>query len=125
VNLSEIDYLAWQIQDYFSEATATEAREYAQLLLTSPNCRVAQAMVRRNLYFNWRTVHHGSIRKDLFCDSNHVINSNYCDVYATKEAKQKQYASLLLTSATKVVVYNGLTPIDEWLLSLRSSNEGN
>jgi hypothetical protein len=113
-----VAHLAWQIRDYFPEAPANEANEYAQALLVSPHCQIAKALVRRNFYFNWRLAHRRSLRKDLFCDSNHILNSTYCDVYATKEAGQTEYAGLLLTSATKIAVYDCQMRIDEWLLAL-------
>lgn len=115
---SAIGYLSWQIRDYFPEAPLNQAREYAQALQMSPASRVAKGIIRRNLYYNWRCAHRESVPNDLFDDSNHVLNSNYCDIYATMEQKQMQYAKLLLTIATRATVYDGRTPIDEWLLAL-------
>jgi hypothetical protein len=114
-----VDYLAWQIKHYFDDQPFDEILEYAQRLQFSSANRVSMGLAARNFYFNWRYVHHHSIRKDLFADSNHIINANYCDVYATKEAKQGTYASLLLTSATRICIYDpAQMPLDRWLLSL-------
>jgi hypothetical protein len=113
-----INYLAWQIKQYFEERPFGEVYEYACALQSSPVNRVSMGLITRNFYFNWRTAHRSSIPKDLFPDSNHIINANYCDIYATKEGGQAEYAALLLTSATSVCVYNTQKPIDEWLLSL-------
>jgi hypothetical protein len=113
-----IGYLAWQIQDYFSEALPNEAWEYAQALLASPDSRIAKGLVRRNLYYNWRCAHRESIPADLFDDSNHILNSSYCAIYATGEKKQLEYASLLLTPATEVAVYHGQVGIGGWLEAL-------
>jgi len=113
---SAVEYLTWQIHDYFPERSRDEASEYAHALLRSTHTRVARALTKRNSYFNWRCAHRGSIPADLFADTTHVINASYCDVYATKESGQKEYAELLLTTATKVAIYDGTTPIDRWLL---------
>jgi hypothetical protein len=113
-----IKYLAWQIRDYFPEAPVDEAEEYAQPLLASRVGRVAKALVRRNLYLNWRCANRRSVPKDLFCDSNHILNSSYCDVYATKDQEQIKYAGLFLPLATKIAVYARPMPIDEWFESL-------
>jgi hypothetical protein len=115
---SAISYLAGQIRDYFPEAPATHAAEYAQALLRSSVCRVAKGLARRNFYYNWRCANRESVPGDLYDDSNHILNSNYCHIYATGEQKQMEYAELLLTPSTKVAVYNGQIPIDEWLLAL-------
>lgn len=44
----------------------------------------------------------------------HVLNATYCDVYATKDKKQLEYAGLLLTANTKVELYDGGL-VSEWL----------
>ncbi len=115
---SATDYLTGQIHSYFPEHPGEEALEYARALQTATANRVSKAMIRRNIYFNWRCAHRGSIPKDLFPDSSHVINANYCNVYATKESGQAEYASLLLTPSTRVHIYDSQKPINEWLLSL-------
>jgi hypothetical protein len=114
-----VNYLAWQIKHYFDDKPFEDIYEYAQLLQRSTANRVAMGLTARNFYFNWRYVHHDSIKKDLFFDSQHIVNANYCDVYATKEPKQARYAHLLLTPATRVCVYDPTQmPINQWLLSL-------
>lgn len=114
-----VNYLAWQMKHYFDDEPFEDIHQYAQLLQYSTANRVAMGLTARNFYFNWRYVHNASIKKDLFADSNHIVNANYCDVYATRERKQERYASLLLTPATRVRVYDPVQmPIDEWLLSL-------
>jgi hypothetical protein len=47
-----------------------------------------------------------------------VLNAAYCDVYATKEPGQQNYAELLLTSRTKVAIYKGQSSLDRWLADL-------
>jgi hypothetical protein len=45
----------------------------------------------------------------------HVLNATYCDVYATKESGQREYAGLLLTPRTRVAIYDGRDSLDTWL----------
>jgi hypothetical protein len=111
------EHLAGQIDEYFPEATAEEASEWAEALLRSPVGRVGKAIVRRTLYYNWRCAHRESVSKDVYFDTNHVLNANYADVYATKESKQMEYAGLLLTSSTRIAVYDGADGIEQWLIT--------
>jgi hypothetical protein len=112
-------HLAEQIEEYFpEEATVPETLEWAQALLSSPVGRVSKAIVRRTLYYNWRCAHRESIGKDLFFDTNHILNANYSDVYATRERKQSEYAALLLTPTTRLVIYDGSEGVKQWLEKL-------
>jgi hypothetical protein len=87
-------------------------------LLAIPASRVAKGVVRADLYYNWRCANRGSNSKDLVDDLYHVLNASYCDIYLTAEAAQTEYASLILSKWTVVTIYDGQTPIDEWLLGL-------
>lgn len=89
----------------------------AQKLIASPSVRLAKGLVRADLYFNWRCANRGSIRKDLQPDMHHVLTASYCEVYATKEANHAEYAHLL-SAETRVCIYGGQTPFDQWLLAL-------
>jgi hypothetical protein len=112
-------YIASQIQQYFPDQPASEIAEYAHFLQTAPANRISLGMIRRNIYINWRCAHRGSVPKDLFADSTHIVNANYCDVYGTGEKGQAEYASHLLAPSTRVCIYdNKAAPIDEWLHSL-------
>jgi hypothetical protein len=114
-----VQYLAWQIKQYFDDKPFDDIYVYAQELRRSNTNRVAMSLSTRNFYFNWRYVHNKSIRADLFSDTNHIINANYCDIYATKEPKQAKYAGYLLTPATRICIYDpNQTSILQWLLSL-------
>ncbi len=90
----------------------------AQALLHIPASRIAKGIVRADLYYNWRCANRGSNPKDLVDDLYHVLNSSYCSVYATAEAGQTEYAALMLSQWTRVTIYDGQLPVDEWLLSL-------
>jgi hypothetical protein len=96
-------------------------RDFCLALLTSPVGNVARGIVRADLYYNWRCATRGSNRFDLMDDTLHVLQATYCDIYATAEAKQSEYASLLLTD-TRVEIYDRKTPIDRWLETLVSSS---
>lgn len=112
-------YIASQIQQYFPDQPASEIAEYAQFLQAATANRISLGLIRRNIYINWRCAHRGSVPRDLFADSTHIVNANYCDVYGTGERGQAEYASHLLTASTRVCVYDSTTaPIDNWLHSL-------
>jgi hypothetical protein len=106
------------IRQFGGVPTHDEAVTWAFWLISSPACRLAQSLVRHDLYYNWRYAHNGSIPKDLYPDMYHVLNATYCDVYATKEPGQQNYAELLLTSRTKVAIYEGQSSLDRWLEDL-------
>lgn len=92
--------------------------DYALALLLSPSGHIARGLVRADLYYNWRCAHGNSVPRDLMPDMLHVLQAIYCDLYVTAEIDQAKYASLLLTSRTKIAIYDARTPIDQWLLSL-------
>jgi hypothetical protein len=51
----------------------------------------------------------------------HVLNATYCEVYATAESGQTEYARLLLTDKTKIAIYeDGQESLEEWLVALLS-----
>ena len=102
----------------FPEATEAEAMEYASALLASPASRMARGLVRAGSYYMWRCAYRDSVPRDLFDDIYHVLNSVHCDVYATEEKRQAEYAGLLLTNSTRVAIYDSRTPVDQWLESL-------
>jgi hypothetical protein len=110
--------LADHVRRQFPEALPQDARDWAAALLKSPNSRLSAALVRADLYYNWRCAHRGSNPKDLFDDMYHVLNAIYCDVYATKERRHGQYAELLLTTHTRVAIYDGHTPLNSWIVEL-------
>jgi hypothetical protein len=95
-----------------------EAVRWAFGLIASPACRLARSLVRYDLYYNWRYAFNGSIPKDLYPDMYHVLNAIYSDVYATKEPGQQRFAQLLLTSRTKVAIYEGEGSLHHWLEDL-------
>ncbi len=113
-----LSLLSGKIRYRFTEATLDDSLSYARAHLESRTLRAAKALVRADLYFNWRCAHRGSIPKDLYDDMYHVLGAIYCDAYVTKEPAQAEYAHLLLTPATSIHVYAPEVPIAEWLESL-------
>jgi len=110
-----IAILTNHIQRRFSDVPFNEITEYATALL-GRQMRFSTALIRCDLYYNWRCANRGSVPRDLMDDIYHVLNAVYCDVYATAEAKQGEYAPLLLSDKTQVAIYDKKTPIDEWLI---------
>jgi hypothetical protein len=97
------------------ESPSTDA---ALGLLQHPASRIAKALVRADLYSNWRCAQRGSNPRDLIDDMYHVLNATYTDVYATAEDGQKEYASLLLSRWTRPEFYDDSTRLGDWLLTV-------
>jgi hypothetical protein len=89
----------------------------AKRLLASQRFRLSHAVVRADLYSNWRAANTGSMPRDLLPDLDHIVTASYFDVYATKEAAQVKYAPLVL-GKTRIAIYDGKLPISKWLESL-------
>ena len=115
--------LAEQITRQFPEAPLDEAMSWGVPLLASPHCRLASCLVRADLYYNWRCSHRGSVPRDLYHDIYHVWNAVYCDVYATKESGQKEYAAFLLTANTRVAIYDCSESLEVWLEALAGGRQ--
>ena len=86
--------------------------------LQSPVSVASKGVVRADLYYNWRAANRGSNPPDLMDDMLHVLQAIYCGLYVTEEPKQKQYAHLLLTSATQVCIYDHADAVGKWLENL-------
>lgn len=89
----------------------------AKRLLESRRFRLSHAVVRADLYGNWRAANTGSMPRDLLPDLDHAVTASYFDVYATKEVAQAKYAPLIL-GKTKIAIYDEKVPIAKWLESL-------
>jgi hypothetical protein len=119
-----ITILTHHIQGRFPEIPVEQAAEYASALLAPPAKRFARGVIRSDLYYNWRCAYRDSVPKDLIDDMYHVLNSIYCDVYATGEKRQAEYAHLLLTSNTEVAIYTDAIPVVQWIEGLVSRRPG-
>ena len=93
------------------------AIDYVLSLLASPVGEIARGLVRADLYYNWRCATRESNPFDLMDDMLHMLQATYCDTYATAEAKQAEYANLLLAD-TRVEIYDRQMPIRTWLEAL-------
>ena len=113
-----VDLLADHLRNQFPDAPTNELTEWATALLSIPFGRMARSIIKSDLYYNWRCANRESNPSDLLDDMHHVLNAMYCEIYATAESRQAEYAQLLLTPATRVRTYDGGAPIDQWLLSL-------
>jgi hypothetical protein len=109
------EILAHQIRRRFYDVSLIRAAQFAAVLL-SKKMRFSMAIIRCDLYYNWRCANRESVPRDVIDDIYHILNAVYCDVYATAEAKQGKYAPLLLSNETQVAIYDKKTPIDEWLI---------
>jgi hypothetical protein len=93
--------------------------EYIHDLLRFPLAEASRATVRADLYYNWHCAKHGGIRLDLLDDLLHVLQAMYCDLYVTEEKNHSVFATLIVTSRTKVAIYpDRKIGIDQWILSL-------
>ena|ERR1700758_3315942 len=106
------------LRQRFPEVPLNEVAEYAVVLVATPSMRYSRAVVRASLYYNWRCANRDSVPKDVIDDIYHVLNSVYCDIYATGEAKQAEYVQLLRAPNTTVAIYDRSLPVDQWLESL-------
>lgn len=113
--------LADHLLRMYTNLSEETAIKNARALLQIPHSRIAKGVVRADLYFNWRCANRGSNSSDLVDDLYHVLNASYSDVYATAESAQREYASLILSRWTRVEIYDDLSPVDAWLLSLVNS----
>jgi hypothetical protein len=118
-NQGTLALVAHLLRMYEGLPPLTAARN-AHNLLRVPASRIAKGIVKADLYYNWRCATRGSNKADLVDDVYHVLNASYCDVYATAEPKQIEYAELLLSQHTQVAIYRDSQPVDEWLLELVS-----
>jgi len=118
VSESGIGLLVGHLLRMYSDIPLGTAKQVAQPLLQIPPSRISKGLVRADLYYNWRCASRGSNPSDLLDDIYHVLNASYCDIYATAEVGQDNYASLLLDPWTKVAIYDSKTAVDEWLLAL-------
>jgi hypothetical protein len=110
-----IAILTNHIRRRFSDVPFNQITEYASALL-GKKMLFSTALIRCDLYYNWRCANRGSVPRDLIDDMYHVLNAVYCDFYATAETKQQEYAPLLLSDRTQVAIYDKKTAIDEWLI---------
>jgi hypothetical protein len=104
------------LRNEFPDKNPATLTEVAAALLRSSDYRVANAMVRADLYTSWRAIRAGTLARDVLDDCFHLVNASYCDMYATMDLEQSKYAPIVLGS-TEVLYFDGTTPVSDWLTS--------
>jgi hypothetical protein len=112
-----VKVLIGHLREEFPRTEDSVLVEVAAALLRNPRFRVANTMVRADIYTTWRAARAGSLARDVLDDCYHLVNASYCDVYATKDYLQCSYAPIVL-SETEVRYCAGIVPIARWLLAV-------
>jgi hypothetical protein len=110
------------VSQFFPNLAEKHLRRISKKLLSAPRYRVSQALVRGDIYLDWRCFHERGIARDTSDDCFHIENAAYCDTYATAEVAQRKYAEKILTK-TSVRIYDRNIPLIEWLTSNAISNQ--
>jgi hypothetical protein len=107
-----------QIFPMFKEQFPIAADELAVRLLESKSNRVAHAIVRSDIYQNWRAAgrESGAVRPSVPDDSYHVVNASYCDMFITEDQDgQADAASHALAGVRALVYRDRQIPFFNWL----------
>lgn len=115
-----VKVLREHLREEFPDTGHDALVEVAAAMLRNPTYRVANAMVRADLYTTWRAIRTGTLPRDVLDDCYHLVNACYCDSYATKDGPQAEYAPLIVRS-TDVFNYDGVMPISDWLLGVAAA----
>jgi hypothetical protein len=99
----------------FQRKPDRQLTQLAKRLLAGVGYKVAHALVRSDLYLNWRCARRGSLRRDLPDDTYHAVNACYCQSFVTTERDQAEHAAYTNPTAT-TCVYEGSKPLQTWLL---------
>jgi len=89
----------------------------AKQLLASQRFKVSHALVRSDLYLNWRYCQVGTLGKDSIDDNYHGVNAGYCDLFVTADPGLAAYMSHVLTR-TRVGLYDRTVPVGKWLVAI-------
>jgi len=92
----------------------------ARALLATTANRAAHAIVRVNIYGNWRATRSEevSFAKCVPEDSYHVANASYCDAFVTADTDSQGEAAARGLRSVRTLVYRDRTvPLEEWLLN--------
>jgi hypothetical protein len=114
--------LAGHLQAQFPDNAVKDLSYTAKKLLASRRYRVSHALVRSDLYVNWRCANHGSLRSDVPDDIFHVVNASYCDLFITTDGDQASYVGQSL-NRSKVLLYDKTEPLSKWLLGETSERK--
>jgi len=86
-------------------------------LLSSAKYRTTHALLRADLFSNWKGAQATTLKRDLPDDMHHMVNAAYCHVYATKEKRQVDYAHLII-GKTRIELLEPDSSVTDWLLAL-------
>jgi hypothetical protein len=109
------------VSDFFPELAQRDLRRIGRKLLSARRYRLSQALVRGDIYIDWRCFREMAVTRDTSDDCFHIENAAYCDAYATDDAAQQKYADEILLT-TRVRIYDRAIPLTEWLTSKAISN---
>jgi hypothetical protein len=109
--------LRGHLAEEFPTTPPSVLTEVTIAMIRNPSCRVAQTMVRADMCVTWKAARAGALARDVHDDCYHLVNASYCDVYATKDKPQAQYAPSVV-GPTEVRFYDGQAPVSDWLLAV-------
>lgn len=113
-----------QVFELVSQPMPLTGRQLAQTLLFSASNRVAHAVVRSDIYQNWRAARSKLssnaqgvlIAKCIPDDSYHVVNACYSAVFVTEDRDGQALAAQYVVPELNVLVYRDRNePILDWL----------
>jgi hypothetical protein len=104
------------ISSLFPELRPRDVRRLAGKLFCSRRYRLAQALMRGDLYLDWLCFRNGGLKRDSAEDCYHIENAAYCQFYATDDVAQNSYAGEILT-ITNVRIHDRTTKLLSWLTS--------
>jgi len=107
-----------QIFPMFGQALPVPADELATRLLESKSNRAAHAIVRSDIYQNWKAARKNSnaMRDSVPDDSYHVVNAAYCDQFVTEDQDgQADAASHALHGVSASIYRERQVPFFDWL----------
>ena len=107
----------------FPENSVTDLAAVASLLLRSSRYRFSHAMIRSDLYLNWRCANRGSIRSDLPDDTFHVVSAAYSEFFVTTEPDQANIARYSIDGVRAFVCDRGGSVMDQILGETRGQRE--
>ena len=107
--------LAKHLANVISGRPLRDLTRLAKQLLALPRYRVSHAMVRSDLYLNWRYCRRGTLGKDMPDDNYHAVNASYCDMFVTADPGMASYMSHV---HTRVELYDANVPLAKWLLAV-------
>ncbi|MGH9794224.1 MAG: hypothetical protein ACRD5G_05585 [Candidatus Acidiferrales bacterium] len=109
--------LTWHMHHDMPTLNVAELRILARRMAKAAKYRAANAIVRADLYVNWRAARGGALARDVQDDCYHLVSAAYCDIFATKDTQQATYAREILAQ-TRVAAYDGACHLVDWLESL-------